>query len=106
MTGRGAPGDWLFTTRWVHLHEEDTAAGAVYRPLEGEIPLSRRPREQFDLSPGGSARLFTGSPDDRLAERPATWREDAGTTGARTPGAAEIRIIQRSPDRLVVKIHD
>ena len=106
MTGGGAPVDWLFATRWVHLFEEDTAAGAVYRPLESEIPLSRRPREQFELSPGGSARLFTGSPDDRLAERPATWREDASPSAPRTPGAAEIRIVDRSPDRLVVKIHD
>ena len=26
------PDDRLFTTRWVHLHEQDSAAGEVYAP--------------------------------------------------------------------------
>ena len=35
----------LFATRWVHAFEEDDARGAVYRPADADLPLSRRPRE-------------------------------------------------------------
>jgi hypothetical protein len=81
------PGDRLAATRWVHVFEEDTADGAVYRPEDADIPLSRRPREQIEFSPDGSARVFEGGPDDRLVAR-----------------RAAVRIIEQSPDRLVVSI--
>jgi hypothetical protein len=80
-------GDQLFATRWVHVFEEDTADGDVYRPEDGDIPLSRRPRERIEFAPDGSARVFEGGPDDRLVARQAA-----------------VRIIDRSPDRLVVSI--
>jgi hypothetical protein len=100
----GASDDRLFGTRWVHVFEEDTAEGAVYRPEEADIPLSRRPRERLELDPDGSATLSVGGPDDRLVEQRATWI-DADTAHAGRPDAgAEVRIIARSPDRLVVKI--
>jgi hypothetical protein len=104
MAGTGASGDRLFTTRWVHVFEEDTADGAVYRPEEGDIPLSRRPRERLELGRDGSARLFTGGPDDRMVEHPATWRDHDSPPATRETEGADVRIVRRAPDRLVVKI--
>ena len=95
--------DRLTATRWVHVFEEDTGDGAVYRPEQSEIPLSRRPREQLVLGADGQATLFTAGPDDRLVARPATWRD--GDTGRGAPQAgADVHIVDRSPDRLVVRI--
>ena len=53
--------DWLFSVTWVHVFEEDTAEGGVYRPEEGPVPLSRRPRERFALTRDGSARVYPQS---------------------------------------------
>lgn len=104
MSAKRAARDRLFGTRWVHVFEEDTPAGAVYRAEDDAIPLSRRPREQLELERDGTARLFVAGPDDRPAERPATWREDGDVivVSARE-GGAELRIVERSPERLVVK---
>lgn len=104
MPQSGAPDAWLFATRWVHVFEEDTAGGAVYRPEDADIPLSRRPRERLEFSPDGSARFFAGGPDDRLIERATTWRDDSGASGTRAAGGADVRIIARSRDRLVVTL--
>jgi hypothetical protein len=91
-------------TKWVHVFEEDTPKGDVYR-AEGEaIPLSRRPRERLELDRDGSARLLVPGPDDRLVEKPATWRDESGVIVVRTSaGGGELRIVERSPARLVVK---
>ena len=96
--------DQLFTTRWVHVFEEDTAQGAVYRPVDGDIALSRRPREQFELAPDGSATLFVAGPDDRLEGQRATWCDDAGEAATRDDTSARIRLIDRSPERVVVRV--
>jgi hypothetical protein len=94
----------LFATTWVHVFEEDTAEGAVYRPSGAAMPLSRRPRERLELHPDGTARVFVQGPDDRYVERPATWQEDAGAVVIRAgAGGAELRIIEQSSSRLVVK---
>jgi hypothetical protein len=88
----------------VHVFEEDTAEGAVYRPEDGDIPLSRRPRERFELDADGSARLFVQGPDDRYVEQKATWREEGGAMVIRArQGGTELRIVERSPTKLVVK---
>ncbi|HKC42266.1 MAG TPA: hypothetical protein VKC64_00470 [Burkholderiales bacterium] len=97
-----------FGIRWVHVFEEDSAAGAVYRPDSAAIPLSRRPREQFELSADGSARIFVPAPDDRPQPVTATWREEGDVIvvqGPRARGGAalEYRIVERLPDRLVVE---
>jgi hypothetical protein len=89
----------------VHVFEEDTAAGAVYRPEDGDIPLSRRPRERLELDPDGSATLFVAGPDDRLVGHATTWRDDAGDASGRDEKGAEVRLVDRSPERIVVKIH-
>jgi hypothetical protein len=100
---RGAR-DRLFGTRWVHVFEEDTPAGAVYRAEGDAIPLSRRPREQFELRRDGSARLFAPGAADRPVEQAATWREEDGVLIVRArDGDTEVRIVERSPERLLVR---
>ena len=106
MPGKRAGREALFGRRWVHVFEEDTAQGAVYRPQDGPIPLSRRPREHIELSSDGSARFFAPGPDDRPVERTATWIEVNNALVVRTDeGDAEIRIVEWSPERLVVQAH-
>jgi hypothetical protein len=107
--------DRLFQTRWVHMFEEDTADGAVYRPDTGDLPLSRRPRERVEFAADGTAKVITPGPDDRLVERPATWssasRETAssGPKSAAAPDAApaaskaDFRIVKASADRVIVR---
>jgi hypothetical protein len=92
--------------RWVHVFEEDSAAGSVYRPDSTRIPLSRRPRRQFELHPGGSATLFTGGADDRFDSRVGTWRTDAGGVFVTFPtvprhGEVKFRITTGSRLKLV-----
>jgi hypothetical protein len=105
VSAERADPDPLFATRWVHVFEEDTAEGAVYRPEGDDIPLSRRPRERLQLGRDGSARFFVGGPDDRLVEQPASWREEGGALVIRAGAAGnELRVVKRSPRRLVVRI--
>lgn len=68
----------LFETTWVHVFEEDGKEGAVYRPDESALPLSRRPRQRVSFYPDGSARLMVTGPDDRLHEVAAHWKEESG----------------------------
>jgi hypothetical protein len=103
VSGKRARSDGLFTTRWVHVFEEDTPGTAVYRPEDEDIPLSRRPRGRLELHRDGSASVFEPGPDDRLMPRPASWRKDGGAVVIRAAGSdAELRVIERSPRRLVV----
>jgi hypothetical protein len=99
---KSAPDDFLHATRWVHVFEEDTPDGAVYRPESGGVPLSRRPREQLELRSDGRATLFVPGPDDRLVARPAVWR-DGDEGNEPRGGGTEVRIVDRSPQRLVVR---
>jgi hypothetical protein len=104
MTNQPKSGDRLFTTRWVHLFEEDTAQGEVYAPEDGPIPLSRRPRERLELKPDGSALVFGPGADDRPAPRPAHWTaNDDGVVVQPDSGSAPLRIVERSSTRLVIQ---
>jgi hypothetical protein len=88
----------------VHVFEEDTAEGAVYRAEDDTIPLSRRPRARLELKRDGEAHLLVAGPDDRLVERPATWRDEGGTLVIRPEGGgAELHIVDHSGTRLVVQ---
>jgi len=78
----------LFATDWVHAFEEDGPEGAIYRPDDGERPLSRRPRERLSLSPDGSARLVVSGPDDRLQSVAARWTEAQGEITVTVESAA------------------
>ena len=97
----------LFATDWVHAFEEDGPEGAVYRPADGERPLSRRPRERLSFSPDGSARLVVSGPDDRLQPIAARWTESQGeiTVTADSPSASvpRLRVRLQAPDRLLVQ---
>jgi len=105
VAGRRPARDPLFGTRWVHVFEEDTAEGAVFRAEDGDIPLSRRPRQRLELGRDGSARLYLPGPDDRLVEQSATWTDEGGALVVRArQGGAEARIVERSPGRLVVRL--
>jgi hypothetical protein len=96
--------DRLFTTRWVHVFEEDTPEGAVYRPEDDDIPLSRRPRERLELSADGTAKVITQGPDDRLVENPATWASGARAAAAAESGKrADFHIVKQSASRLIVR---
>ena len=103
MSTRPANGEQLFGKTWVHVFEEDTDAGAVYRPEDADIPLSRRPRERFKINADGSAHLYTPGPDDRLVEHPATWKQDGDALVIRARDGGEVRIGDRSPARLLAK---
>jgi hypothetical protein len=96
-------GDALFGTRWIHVFEEDTADGEVYRPETDDVPLSRRPRRRLDLSPDGTVRVLVPGPDDRLVESPGTWAADGEQLVIRAGRDSRvIRIRDRSPTRLVI----
>jgi hypothetical protein len=104
MAGKDTEQDQLFGTTWVHVFEEDSSEGAVYRPEQDDIPLSRRPRERFQLEPNGVARVFIGGPDDRYVTQPAKWSEDKGDVVIRTgTGKPSLRIVAQSPSRLIVR---
>jgi hypothetical protein len=94
----------LFTTTWIHVFEEDEGGGWVFRPEDADIPLSRRPRERLRLEPDGTARVFLPAPDDRLRERRGTWGKEAGAIVIRFSGGPEYRLVERSPERLVVRV--
>jgi hypothetical protein len=94
----------LFSTDWVHAYEEDTAAGAVYRPSGSALPLSRRPREHLKLAADGTATVTTPGADDRGAAEPARWHDEDGTLVVRArSGGVTLRIVEQSADRLIVQ---
>jgi hypothetical protein len=90
---------------WVHVFEEDTAAGAVFRPENADIPLSRRPRERVEFRSGGAATIWKGGPDDRPAPIAARWtQEDDDLVVRDSGGVLRLRVIEHSPERMLVKL--
>ena len=90
---------------WVHVFEEDTSAGAVFKPEDADIPLSRRPRERIEFRSGGAATLWTGGADDRPAPISARWtHEDDGLVVRDGDGTVRLRVLAQSADRLLVKL--
>ena len=90
--------------RWVHAFEDDQAKGDVYRPAPGPFPLSRRPREAFELHRDGSALVFRGAPDDRSSAREATWSDTPrGIVVKDEDGAVCYRIVEQTPMQLIVR---
>ena len=97
----------IYGIRWVHVFEEDTAEGQVYKPESGPIPLSRRPREALTLHAG---RLGVGRGGRRrrppvLAPRRLALdrgRTGRGRAGGRRQGLYRTAHPPASPDRLVV----
>ncbi len=94
--------DALFAHRWVRVPEEDTPEAAVYRPDDADLPLSRRPREQMELSADGSARVFTPAADDRLRAGAAHWTDEGNAIVVRAD-SRELHIFDWSDERLLVR---
>ncbi len=95
MAEKRSASDPLFATTWVHVHEEDTAEGQVYRPEDGGIPLSRRPRERIRFRADGTASVSMPGPDDRPMEKPATWGE--------ARDSAQFLLVRQSVGRLIIR---
>ncbi len=101
--------DALFETRWIHVFEEDTPEGEVYRPETEDVPLSRRPRRRLSFSPDGTVRVLVPGPDDRPVEVEARWEAPTGESvplparRSADSGQPVIRIRDRSPTRIVVR---
>jgi len=97
----------LFETTWVHVFEEDGKDGAVYRPDESVLPLSRRPRQRLSFYPDGSARLMVSGPDDRLHEVNARWTEKSGEIAVTAESAPvsikTLHLRVAASDRLVAR---
>jgi hypothetical protein len=90
---------------WVHVFEEDSAAGAVFKPENADIPLSRRPRERVEFKSGGAATIWKSGPDDRPAPIAARWTEEGdGLVVSDSGGTVRLRVVEQSPDRLLVKL--
>jgi hypothetical protein len=90
---------------WVHVFEEDGAAGAVFKPENADIPLSRRPRERVEFRGGGAATIWKGGPDDRPAPIAAQWTKEGDDLVVRdSGGGVRLRVIEQATERLVVKL--
>jgi hypothetical protein len=105
---KGVSPEKLIGKRWRHLFEEDGHEGEVYVPESAGLPLSRRPREGFELDEGGSARVYSSGADDRLTPTPAVWSEEDGVILIKTSAAAggkpaQFRIEKMEADRLFIR---
>ena len=104
MPASRAPSDPLFAHAWVHVFEEDSAEGEVYRPEDDDIPLSRRPRERIELLADGSATVSRPGADDRPAAQPATWKVEEGAVVIRAhAGTERFRVVRQTPFRLLIR---
>ncbi len=96
----------MYDVRWVHVFEEDTPEGDVYRADDSDIPLSRRPRDGFELHRDGSAKVFSGGADDRGVARGARWTESPDGVVIVADGSGErLRIVKRNAAQLTVSRH-
>ena len=99
----------LVNRRWVHVDGDDADHGPIYRDAEGDIPLSRRPKEFLEFTDDGTVRRLATGPDDRAHELDrTTWSEDGEhVTFCFAAGdakrATDYRVVEQSPDRLIVK---
>ncbi|MDQ2659799.1 MAG: hypothetical protein M3Y03_05210 [Verrucomicrobiota bacterium] len=104
MAAKRLPNEQLFRTNWVHVHEEDTPEGRVYRPEEDDIPLSRRPRARLRLEADGAAWISVPGANDGYVEQPAAWTDEAGILVVRSKAdETELRVVSQSPSRLLVR---
>jgi hypothetical protein len=98
----------LVRTRWVHVDGDDVAQGAVYRDAEGDVPLSRRPKELLEFADDGTVRKLATGADDRAHEvARATWRDEGGHVVFHFPdadarGGNAYRIVEHQADRIVI----
>src|SRR4029450_3764572 len=96
----------LFRHRWIHSFEEDSVQAQVYRPQSWGFPLSRRPREAFELRADGTARLFLPGAEERPKADDASWTEEEGQLLIRavkkgSRGPLTLSIIEAGTDKLL-----
>ena len=91
--------------RWLHSHEEDTAAEMVFREGAFAFPPSRG-RAGFELRPDGSYLDLGIAPADGVLESEGTWSLDNDVLhlncAAHPGGHAEMRVVSCGDGRLVV----
>ena len=91
---------------WVHSTEEDTPNETVFRPADYDFPLTRRPRESFDLKPDGKLVKGIATPSDSITEAQGNWElagnnKIAFNTESEPKQTLEIASIDK--DKLVIK---
>ena len=92
---------------WVEMSELSSDGKIVLKSPEADIPRSRAPRRQLDLSGQGRATQMSGSPNDALVEDGrGDWRLD-GTSLQLTlkdwEGTYEVE--ELSDDTLILRRH-
>jgi hypothetical protein len=98
----------ILGVRWVEQLPKRGGGPVTYVPDAPDLPLSRAPRTQLELRPDGSASVFVAGPADRPMKLAAQWEEEGGDIVIRTSptggaGSRTYRVVQQSPDRLVVR---
>ena len=98
----------LLQQRWIHSFEEDGVEAQVYRPQSWDFPLSRRPRDAFELRADGTAHLFLPGAADRPEAAEASWSEEKGELLIRAvkkgaPAPLTLRVVESSADKLLVR---
>jgi len=90
---------------WIHSTEEDNAEESVFRPVDYQFPLTRRPRDFFRIHADGSLIKGQGTPSDSLEEDQGHWILDKNEILFRTETnpAQKYRIASVAPDKLVLK---
>lgn len=89
--------------RWLFSHEEDGAR--VYVPRDTKLPPSRRPRDGFDIDPGGSFRAYVPGRGDGPVARDGRWEASGEVIAVRYDdgGTSSLTLVEASPGRLKVR---
>jgi hypothetical protein len=90
---------------WLHSTEEDTDTEMVLRPADYDFPLTRRPRESYQLRPDGTLITGKGAFDDSLQEQKGTWKleHDNLTLYTSPQFSQKLKILSVDNDRLVLR---
>ena len=92
--------------RWLHSHEEDSAAEMVFRPSTFAFPPSRG-RVGFELKDNGSYVDRGIGPGDGLLEAEGEWSMENGLLTLDCDiypgGRRDMRVISCDTDRLVIE---
>lgn len=92
----------LFCQPWVHSHEEDSAAGRVFRPADFPFPPSRG-RKAFHPRPDGTLAGATPGADDRPRRSAGSWHADGDQIRLEQDGQREVwTLVALAADRLVI----
>lgn len=97
----------LLYQRWLHAHEEDTPATAVYRPANYPLPPARG-RDGFDLGPDHAFRHLGIGRGDARSEIGGKWELKPGDPPMLILKLSDgeerqLAIISVEKDRLVVR---